>query len=95
MELQDSHDWKTEYEDMPFKYDVIFSDRLSEDFRLDVWYCHVQTPERYVFNVELVDIDGNELGMSQGDGQWYETRAACEAAGRLYYLMKYQNAARR
>jgi hypothetical protein len=83
--------WKTEDEDMPFKYDVIFSDKLALGLRLEVWYCHVDTPEPYVFNIELVDNDGDKLGLSAGDGEWYESKAACEAAGRVYFLVNYAN----
>lgn len=68
-------------------FELVYSDILAEGYRLEI---ETYQDYGYVWTIQFLFDNGDSWG-SKGDGIWYKTQAACEAAGRLYYLMEYKD----
>lgn len=74
----------------PHNREIIYQDMLAADVRLTVTLHDVSEPVRhsYTWRIHFLDETGESYG-SANDGQWYESRAAAEAAGRLHFSLEF------
>lgn len=65
---------------------IVHTEMLDKNTQLEVREHDTSDPKKYTFRLMYLNDDGEYYG-SGGDGQWYETLAACIAAGHIDYQL--------